>query len=102
MLTPTPIATGFPFQQGDGVRQELPQLADRGVQLELQPAGLSKPRVFADFTINKGVYLTRFTNPNVGLTAVLPAAQGNKAEVLGVPIAELRVGGQELAYHTRV
>ena len=35
---------------------------------------------FAEFTDSKGVYLTRFLNPNVGPTAVLPGQDGTPAD----------------------
>ena len=37
---------------------------------------------YADFTLSKGVYLTRFLNPNVGPTAVLPV-NGDTASYVG-------------------
>jgi hypothetical protein len=39
---------------------------------------------YLDFTISKGVYLTRFENPNVGPTAVLPL-NGDTASYTGPP-----------------
>ena len=83
VLTPTPIATGFPFQPGVTVfdkNYHNPRIVayNLGYSQQVSPNYV----LFADFTINKGVYLTRFTNPNVGPTAVLPV-NGDTASYTG-------------------
>ena len=72
ILTPTPVPDGeFPFQPGVTVfdrNYRNPRIYTYNVGFDQQ---LSSDYVaFADFTLSKGVYLTRFTNPNIGATVV--------------------------------
>ena len=73
ILTPQPVAApNFPFQPGVTVfdkNYHNPRIVAYNLGYDQQ---ISQNYVlFADFTINKGVYLTRFLDPNVG-AAVLP------------------------------
>lgn len=73
-LNPAPVPAGeFPFQPGVTVfdkNYHNPRIYTYNVGYDQQVAGDFV--AFADFTISKGVYLTRFTNPNVGPTSVNP------------------------------
>ena len=68
----TALPAGCRRRGGDGVRQELPQsraFTRTTLATDQQVAG--NYVAFIDATISKGVYLTRFVDPNVG-PAVLP------------------------------
>ena len=79
-LTPPPLApcpsTGCP---GAGItvfdkNYHNPRILTFNIGFEQQVG--SDYVAFVDFTDSKGVYLTRFTNPNVGPTAILPGQDG--------------------------
>ncbi len=69
-----PLAPGtFPFQAGVTVFSRdyaNPRIYTTNVGYEQQLIG--DYAAYADFTLSKGVHLTRFTNPNVGPTSVIP------------------------------
>ena len=72
VLPVVPVATGFPFQPGVTVfdrNYHNPRIYsyDIGFDQQIGPDLVA----FVDFNDSKGVYLTRFEDPNVG-TAVLP------------------------------
>jgi hypothetical protein len=81
-LAPVPAGT---FPAGVGVtvfdrHYSNPRIYTTNVGYEQQLFG--DFAAYAEFTLSKGVYLTRFTNPNVGPTAVLPA-NGDTASYTG-------------------
>ena len=69
-----PVAAGqFPFQPGVTVFSRdyaNPRIYTTNVGYEQQLVG--DYAVYADFTLSKGVHLTRFINPNVGPVSVIP------------------------------
>ena len=72
ILPVTPVATGFPFQPGVTVfdkNYHNPRIYSYSLGFDQQIG----PDIvaFADLALSKGVYLTRFLDPNVG-SAVLP------------------------------
>ena len=71
-IAPLPAGT-FPFQPGVTVFSRdyaNPRIYTTNVGYEQQLVG--DYAAYADFTLSKGVHLTRFTNPNVGPVSVLP------------------------------
>ncbi len=71
-VTPLPAGT-FPFQPGVTVFSRdyaNPRIYTTNVGYEQQLIG--DYAAYADFTLSKGVHLTRFTNPNVGPISVVP------------------------------
>jgi hypothetical protein len=70
----TPLAPGtFPFQPGVTVFARdyaNPRIYTTNVGYEQQLVG--DYAAYADFTLSKGVHLTRFINPNVGPVSVIP------------------------------
>src|SRR5712671_6828283 len=70
----TPLAAGtFPFQPGVTVFDRdyaNPRIYTTNVGYEQQLVG--DYAAYADFTMSKGVHLTRFINPNVGPVSVVP------------------------------
>src|SRR5712672_2223052 len=71
-ITPLPAGT-FPFQAGVTVFSRdyaNPRIYTTNVGYEQQLVG--DYAAYADFTMSKGVHLTRFTNPNVGPISVIP------------------------------
>jgi hypothetical protein len=71
-ITPLPAGT-FPFQPGVTVFSKdyaNPRIYTTNVGYEQQLVG--DYAAYADFTLSKGVHLTRFTNPNVGPVSVIP------------------------------
>jgi hypothetical protein len=76
-VTPIPtLAPGtFPFQPGVTVfskNYHNPRIYTTNVGYEQELSG--DYAAYADFTLSKGVYLTRFLNPNVGTGFTLPTA----------------------------
>jgi hypothetical protein len=70
----------FPFQPGVTVfdrNYHNPRIYSFDVAYEQQIS--QDYAVFVDFADSKGVYLTRFLNPNVGPTAILPGQGGTPA-----------------------
>ena len=84
-----PLAPGtFPFQAGVTVFDKSyanPRIYATNVGYEQQIIG--DYAVYADFSMSKGVHLTRFTNPNVSPdpTAVCPAGSTNQPPGVFVP-----------------
>jgi hypothetical protein len=71
-ITPLPAGT-FPFQPGVTVFSRdyaNPRIYTTNVGYEQQLIG--DYAAYADFTLSKGVHLTRFINPNVGPVSVIP------------------------------
>jgi len=71
-ITPLPAGT-FPFQAGVTVFSRdyaNPRIYTTNVGYEQQLVG--DYAAYADFTMSKGVHLTRFINPNVGPVSVIP------------------------------
>jgi len=71
-ITPLPAGT-FPFQPGVTVFSRdyaNPRIYTTNVGYEQQLVG--DYAAYADFTMSKGVHLTRFINPNVGPVSVVP------------------------------
>ncbi len=82
-LSPTLSATGFPFQPGITVfdkNYHNPRIYSYDFGYEQQI--LTDYVAFADFNISKGVYLTRFLNPNIGPT-VVPANNSDTVSYSG-------------------
>jgi carboxypeptidase family protein/TonB-dependent receptor-like protein len=90
---PIPLlpAGTFPFQPGVFVFSKAyanPRIYTTNVGYEQQLVG--DYAAYADFTLSKGVHLTRFTNPNVGPISVLPV-NGDTASYSG-PVPFLNLG----------
>jgi hypothetical protein len=71
-ITPLPAGT-FPFQPGVTVFSRdyaNPRVYTTNIGYEQQLVG--DYAAYLDFTLSKGVHLTRFTNPNVGPISVIP------------------------------
>ncbi len=77
-ITPAPVPAGqFPFQPGVTVfdrNYRNPRIYTTDVGFDQQLG--ADYVLYTDFAYSKGVFLTRFTNPNVGPTAVLPGQGG--------------------------
>lgn len=74
-ITPVPLLPPgtFPFQPGVTVFSKdykNPRIYTTNVGYDQQLIG--DYALYADFTVSKGVHLTRFTNPNVGPVSVIP------------------------------
>ena len=84
-LTPDTLPAGqFPFQPGVTVfdrNYHNPRIYTYNVGYDQQIA--ADYVAFADFTLSKGVYLTRFTNPNVGPT-VIPGKDSDTVGYTGI------------------
>ena len=91
-VTPVPLlAPGtFPFQPGVTVFSKdyrNPRIYTTNVGYEQQLVG--DYAAYADFTLSKGVHLTRFINPNVGPVSVIPQ-NGDTASYSGAaPFSDL-------------
>jgi Carboxypeptidase regulatory-like domain/TonB-dependent Receptor Plug Domain/TonB dependent receptor len=75
----------FPFQSGVTVFSKdyaNPRIYATNVGYEQQLAG--DYAAYADFTMSKGVHLTRFTNPNAGTGFVLPTVGADTVTYTGV------------------
>ena len=84
-ITPVPLlpAGSFPFQPGVTVFSRdyaNPRIYTTNIGFEQQL--VSDYAAYADFTLSKGVHLTRFTDPNVGPVSVLPL-NGDTASYTG-------------------
>jgi len=83
-VQPLPPGT-FPFQPGVTVFSKdyaNPRIYSTNVGFEQQLIG--DYAVYADFTMSKGVHLTRFINPNVGSTVTIPQ-NGDTVSYSGAP-----------------
>lgn len=91
-ITPVPLLPPgtFPFQPGVTVFSkdyQNPRVYTTNVGYEQQLVG--DYALYADFTLSKGVHLTRFTNPNVGPVSVIPQ-NGDTASYSGTaPFSDL-------------
>jgi hypothetical protein len=84
---PVPLlpAGSFPFQPGITVFSRdyaNPRIYSTNVGYEQQLVG--DYAAYADFTLSKGVHLTRFTNPNAGTGFTLPTAGADTVNYVGV------------------
>ena len=83
-VSPLPPGT-FPFQPGVTVFSKdyaNPRIYSTNVGFEQQLIG--DYAAYADFTMSKGVHLTRFINPNVGSTVTIPQ-NGDTVSYSGAP-----------------
>jgi len=83
-VSPLPPGT-FPFQPGVTVfsnHYHNPRIYTTNVGYEQQLVG--DYAVYADFTLSKGVYLTRFLNPNAGTGFTLPTIDQDTVNYVGV------------------
>jgi len=83
-VSPLPPGT-FPFQPGVTVfsnHYHNPRIYTTNVGYEQQLVG--DYAVYADFTLSKGVYLTRFLNPNAGTGFTLPTIGQDTVNYVGV------------------
>jgi hypothetical protein len=83
-ITPLPAGT-FPFQPGVTVFSRdyaNPRIYTTNVGYEQQLVG--DYAAYADFTMSKGVHLTRFINPNAGTGFTLPTGNQDTVNYVGV------------------